>query len=351
MELFRLAIFTIKINARDFGFWFWMLVYPLLLATMFIVTTQNIIGSNSLDDIHIGVEDENIYHLILNEIDILDVEIYSKDEATVALENEEITAFIESNGDMIVASSGLNETIVSSIVNNIHQIIESDVGFQHYDLEQSYVETQDYSSQPEIVMFFSLLGMISFYSMFAVMEFMTKMQPNLSEQGARFYASPVSKSQMIISNVMASVLMGLFTNGALIIFLMIVYQGELFDQMWMTLLLILAGNIAGAGLGLLLGVLPIRNEGFKTTIAIIATLFLSFSGGLGGPFLREMVIENFPLLHQYNPIGQLTDTMYQINFMLNFDNYLSTIILLIAVFAISVIIVFFILRGQQYDSL
>lgn len=351
MELFRLASFTLKINVRDFGFWFWMLIYPLLLATMFIITTQNIISSATADDINIGVEDENIYYMTLSEIDILDVEIYSIEEASTALENEEITAFVETNGNMIVNSSGLDETIVSSIVNNIHQVIESDIDIQYYDFETSYIETQDFSSQPEILMFFSLIGMFSFYSLFAVMEFMTKMQPNLSEQGARFYASPVKKSQIISSNVIASILMGLLTNGALIVFLMIVYQGELFDQMWMTLLLMLAGNIAGAGIGLLLGILPIRNEGFKTSIAIIFTLFLAFGGGLGGPVLRELIIENLPLLHRLNPIGQLTDTMYQINFMANFDSYLSTVILLLSIFVISVIIALFALRGQQYDSL
>ncbi|MFC3901099.1 ABC transporter permease [Aliicoccus persicus] len=351
MELFRLAIITLKINARDFGFWFWMVIYPLLLATMFVITTQNITGSDSLDDITIGVEDENNYYTILSEIEILEVEILNKEEARTALENEEITAFIDTDGDMIVASSGLDETIVSSIVNNIHQVIESDVGFQHYDFEQSYVDTQDYSAHPEVVMFFSLLGMLSFYSLFSVMEFLTKLQPNLSHQGARFYASPTNKSQILISNVMASVFMGLLANGMLIIFLMIVYQGALFDQLFTTLLLILVGNITGAGLGLILGVLPVKNEGFKTTIGILVTLFFAFSGGLAGPFLRQAVIENFPLLHRFNPIGQLTDTMYQINYMANYDNYLPTIILLLIIFVISVIIAIVALRGQQYDSL
>lgn len=351
MELIRLIIFTIKINTRDFGYWFWMLIYPLLLATMFVITTQSIINSNSLNDIKVGVEADSIYFSILSEFEMLEVEQYTEAEAREALDDEQLTAFIKTNGDIMVQSSGIEETIVFSIVNDIHQVIQSGVGFEHFDYEKSYIETENYSGAPEIVMFFSLLGMMSFYSLFSVMEFLTKLQPNLSQQGARFYASPVSKLQMVISNVIASVLLGTLTNAAVIAFLMIVYQGVLFDQLLTTILLLIAGNIAGAGLGLLLGVLPIRNEGFKTTIGILTTLFLAFSGGLGGPFLREVVIENLPLLHQFNPIGQLTDTMYQINYMSNYDGYFSTIMLLLSVFAIAVILAYFALRGQQYDSI
>lgn len=351
MELLRLFIFTIKINVRDFGYWFWMLIYPMLMAVLFVVTTNNIMSNSSFDEIVVGIEEENIYYTILSNIEMLDVSQTTEEDARVEIDNEEMTAFIKENGDIIVGSSGIDETIVNSIVNDIHQIVESDVGFQHFDFEQSYIETEDYESEPQIVMFFSLLGMMAFYSLFSVQEFLTKLQPNLSHQGARFYASPISKAQMVLANVIASVLLGLLTNVVVIGFLMIMYQGTLFDQLLPTILLLVVGNIAGAGLGLLIGVLPIKNEGFKTTVGIVVTLFLSFTGGLGGPDLRRIAIESFPWFHRVNPIGQFTDTMYQINYMSNFDSYLPTILLLLSIFVGSVIIAYFVLRRQQYDSI
>ncbi len=351
MELLRLFVFTIKINVRDFGYWFWTLVYPLLLAAVFVFTTQNIMNQSSLSTIVVGVEEDGLYNTILSDIELVETIEMSEETAREQLKDEEITAFVANNGDMLVESSGIQQTIITSIVNDIHHIIESDIDYQHFDFETSYITAEEFESEPQIVMFFSLLGMVSFYSMFSVMEFLTKIQPNLSFEGARFYASPFNKLQMITSNILASILLGLFTNGAVLIFLMIVYQGTLFDQLLPTLGLLLLGNIAGAGLGLILGVIPLANEGFKTTIGVLATLFLSFSGGLGGPQLRQIIIENLPLLHQYNPIGQLVDTMYQINYMGNYDNYLFTSILLVSIFVFAVVLAFFFLRGKQYDSL
>ena len=60
MELIRLIIFTIKINVRDFGYWFWMLIYPMLLAILFVVTTNNIMNNSSFDEIVIGIEEKNL---------------------------------------------------------------------------------------------------------------------------------------------------------------------------------------------------------------------------------------------------------------------------------------------------
>lgn len=351
MDFLRLFIFTVKINVREFGYWFWTLIYPLLLASVFVFTTQNIMNESSIGTINVGVEENNLYSTILEDIDMIETVEMTESTARNQLKDEEITAFVYSNGDIIVESSGIQQTIVTSIVNDIHHIIESDIDFRNFDFDTSYVATEDFESESQIVMFFSLLGMVSFYSLFSVMEFLTKLQPNLSFQGARFYASPFSKLQILLANVLASIMLGLLMNFAVLIFLMIVYQGTLFDQLIPTLGLLLLGNIAGAGIGLVLGVLPIANEGFKSTIGIITTLFLSFSGGLGGPQLRSIIIENLPLLHRYNPIGQLTDTMYQINYMGNFDNYLSTALLLVGIFIVSVVLAFFFLRRKQYDSI
>lgn len=351
MEIIRLFIFTLKINLRDFGYWFWTLIYPLLLAAVFVFTTQNIVSQSSVSTIVVGVEDDGLYNTILSEIDLIETIEMSEATARDQLSEEEITAFVYNSGDMLVESSGIQQTIVSSIVNDIHHVIESDIGFLNFDFDKSYITAEDFESEPQIVMFFSLLGMVSFYSMFSVLEFLTKIQPNLSFQGARFYASPFSKFQMIISNILASISLGVVTNAAVLVFLMIVYQGTLFDQLIPTLGLLLLGNIAGAGLGLFLGVIPLKNEGFKTTIGILTTLFFSFTGGLAGSEPRRIIIENFPLLHQYNPIGQLTDTMYQINYMGNYDNYLFTASLLLGIFIVGVVLAVIFLRRKQYDSI
>jgi len=70
-----------------------------------------------------------------------------------------------------------------------------------------------------------------------------------------------------------------------------------------------------------------------------------------GPAVRVLVNENLPLLNDLNPVARLADTLFRINLMDNFDDYMMTLGILTGIAVVMFMFTLFALRRKQYDSL
>ena len=350
MGIFKMTYQMMLINFKDFGYWFWTLLYPLLLSTLFILTTSNITGDD-MDDIPVGITEEHQLASTLDQVEILEVTETTEPEALTLMENEELSGFITDDNELIVTSSGLNQTILESVLNEIIQIYESGIPIENFSFDDNFIVETDADREPQVIMFYSLIAMMVFYTMFSSIEFMTTMQPNLSTMGARFQASPYSKIKMLMASAVGALGLGLLTNFIIIAYLMIFYQGTLFNALMPTIILLIFGNIAGIGIGFAVGLFPKINMNFKTFVGLIFLLTLTFSAGMIGPAVRVLVNENLPLLNDLNPVARLADTLFRINLMDNFDDYMMTLGILTGIAVVMFMFTLFALRRKQYDSL
>lgn len=350
MNILRMTYQMMLINFKDFGYWFWTLLYPLLLSTLFILTTSNITG-DSMEDIPVGIEEGHMLVDVLGEIDFLEVVETSEAEAIPLMEDGELSGYISAADELIVSESGLDQTILESVLNEIYQVYESGIPFENFSFESNFISETEADREPQVVMFYSLLGMMVFYTMFSSIEMIATMQPNLSNMGARFEASPYNKLKLLTASSAGALLLGLMTNTAVIIFLSIFYDGVLFNAFLPTLVLLIAGNLAGIGIGLVAGIAPVLNANFKTVVGIVVLMVLTFAAGMIGPGIRELLNDNFPLFNRLNPVALFTDTLFRINLMDNFDDYFTTVGMLISIAAVTFIITLFALRRKQYDRL
>lgn len=350
MCILKMTYQMVLINFKDFGYWFWTLLYPLLLSTLFILTTSNLTGDGT-EDIPVGIAEEHQLTVILEEIDILEVTETTESQAITLMEDDELSGFITEDDELLVTGSGLNQTILESVLNEIIQMYESGIPAENFSFDNNIIVETDTDREPQVVMFYSLIAMMVFYSMFSSIEFVTTMQPNLSTMGARFQSSPYSKMKLLLSSALGALGLGLLTNSLIIAFLMIFYQGTLFNSFLPTVLLLIFGNIAGIGIGFAVGLFPKLNANFKTFVGIIVLIALTFSAGMIGPAVRVLVNEHLPLLNSLNPVARLTDTLFKINLMDNFDDYILTLGILAAIAVIMFVFTLVALRRKQYDSL
>lgn len=350
MGIFKMTYQMMLINFKDFGYWFWTLLYPLLLSTLFILTTANITGDD-MEDIPVGITEEHQLAATLDEIEILKVTETTESEALTLMENDELSGFITGDNELLVTGSGLDETILESVLNEITQIYESGIPIQNFSFDNNFIEETDADREPQVIMFYSLIAMMVFYTMFSSIEFITTMQPNLSTMGARFQASPYNKIKLLMASAVGSLGLGLLTNSIIISYLMIFYQGTLFSELLPTVILLIFGNIAGIGIGFVIGLFPKINANFKTFVGLIFLLILTFSAGLIGPGVRMLVNENLPLLNDFNPVARFADTLFRINLMDNFEGYMATLGILTGIAVVMFIFTLFALRRKQYDSL
>lgn len=350
MGILKMTYQMVLINFKDFGYWFWTLLYPLLLSILFILTTSNITG-DGMEDIPVGITEEHQLADILEEVEILEVTETTESQALTLMEGDELSGFITEDNELLVTSSGLDQTILESVLNEITQMYESGIPAENFTFDNNFIVETDADREPQVIMFYSLIAMMVFYTMFSSIEFVTTMQPNLSTMGARFQASPYSKTKMLMASAVGALGLGLLTNSLIIAFLMIFYQGTLFSAFLPTVLLLIFGNIAGIGIGFAVGLFPKINANFKTFVGIIVLLALTFSAGMIGPAVRVLVNEHLPLLNSLNPVARLTDTLFRINLMDNFDDYMLTLGILIGIAVVMFVFTLVALRRKQYDSL
>ncbi|QQD84935.1 MULTISPECIES: ABC transporter permease [Jeotgalicoccus] len=350
MNLLRLTKYLLLINFKDFGFLFWTIAYPLVLVTIFMATTANL-GSNELSDIDVGVDSQYEYTAVLEEIEFINVQEMTESNARTDLSDEAITGYISSDGSLLVEGSGFEQTVLESVLNQVHQTGTLGVSPENFNYETDFIQTTDMDTEPQVVMFYSTIAMISLYTMFTSMELISSMRPNLSTMGARFSASPFSKSLYILASSLASLVLGLFSSGIVIGFLMIFYQDNLFNNLPATLGIVLAANFAGLGLGYIIGLTPKVNINVKSIFPVVLIVGLAFLAGLMGPGLRGMINQQAPLINQLNPLAHITDSIYRVNLMGNFDGYWMTILYLVGITLVSALITLVALRRKQYDNI
>jgi len=351
MNIFRMTYYLISISFKDFGFWFWTLCYPLLLTGLFIMATSNM-TVGELENIDVGIQEDQELTEVIEDIDFINMTVMSEEEAVSEMKQGDLSGYIHGDNKLLVTETGFDQTVLEMVINQIEKVAGSGIPYENYDFEAQFIEEHSQEAQPEAVLFYSLIAMIAFYGIFSGIEFMSSMQPNLDPMGARFAASPYSKVKFLSASVLGALILNLATNFLILTVIIILYKINLFTELGPTLGLLFIANLTGIGLGLIIGLLPKINAGMKTTVSVIFIIGLAALSGLMGPFIKIILIENnLTWVNTLNPLARLTDTMYKINFLGNYDDYWATIGMLTGYAAVFFSITLLSLRRKQYDSI
>lgn len=335
---------------RDMSFTFWGLMYPIILAGFFYVAFSGLIDIK-IEAINIGIEKENqIYHILEN-IEILNVVEVHENNIEENLKSGRIDGYIGENLNLVVDGSGLNQTIIKGVLDQIIQTIALDEPIQNLDFEINYLSGKTQMSNAMLIIFYSLIAMVSTYGVFTGIETVNTAQANLTDIGARISTTPIKKSTFLISGVIVGLSINIFANILLLLFLQFVLKMNLFRNIWHSSIFILLGNIFGVSLGIFIGSSNKKSPGAKVMFSIVITLFLSFLSGMMSPEIKILIDKNAPILSKINPISIITNSLYKINLLGNTKN-LSQGAILLALYSLLLIITsYFFLRGDQYDSI
>lgn len=335
---------------RDMSFTFWGLLYPIILATFFYVAFSGITNAE-LETINIGIEKGNPIASILEEIDVVNVVILEDNLAASSLESEIIDGFIKEDLSIIVNKSGLNQTVIKGISDQIIQTISLGESARNIDFGVDYLDSKTQQANGLLVIFFSLIAMVSTYGVFPGIEAVVLSQANLSNIGARINITPLKKSTLLISGMIVGLLINISSNILLLLFLQYVLKLDLFTNLAYSSIFIILGNLFGISLGLFIGSSNKKSPGTKVMISIATTMFLSFLSGLMSPSTKVFIEKNAPILAKLNPIAIITNSLYRINLLDNTNNLTQGAFLLGLYSLILLGISYLFLRRNQYDSI
>lgn len=349
-NLWRNSIYHGKNIIRDISFTFWGLAYPIILAGFFYVAFSGITNVE-LESINIGIEKENPIIYVLESIDILNVIEVGEENANENVKSGEIAGYINEDLSLLVNKSGLSQTIIKSILDQIKQSIALNEPMENLDFEVDYLVGRSQNASGLLVIFYSLIAMVSTYGVFPGIEAAVMIQPNLSNVGARVSITPIKKSTLLTSSLIVGLFINILSNILLLLFLTFILKLDLLTNFLYSIIFIFLGNIFGISLGLFIGSSNKKSSGFKVMMSIMITLFLSFLSGMMSVDMKILIDKNIPILGKINPISIITNSLYRINLLENTNN-LSQGIILLSVYSLALMGASYVfLRRNQYDSI
>ena len=126
--------YSLKILLRNKGLIFWTFIFPIILGTFFKMAFSNIEKNETLKTIDIAIVDSKTYEedqifketlntLSNNDTKLFNITVTTKEISKKLLEEEKITGYLEFNPDNVditVSSSGVYETILRYVIDEIY---------------------------------------------------------------------------------------------------------------------------------------------------------------------------------------------------------------------------------------
>lgn len=377
---------------------FWTFAFPIILGTFFKMAFSSIETNEKLDIIDIAIvendefkENETLkksFEKLSDENDddrLFNTKYVTEDEAKRLLEEDKISGYLIINDipKVVVISSGINETILKYVVEEISQSEDIIKNIIDYKINEQVVNgTVEYNSFEEfiekvqneainmldndsvnienisnknlsytMIEYYTLIAMACLYGGIFGMIVINQNLPNMSNNGKRVAISPTSKGKVILSSVVASYITQLIGLFLLFIYTIFILKVDYGDNLLYVVLLALVGSLAGLALGIFIASVFKTNENLKTGIVIATTMFSCFLSGMMGVTMKYVVDKNIPIINKVNPASMITDGFYSLYYYNTLDRYYFNIVSLVIFSLVLLGISIFSLRRQKYDSI
>lgn len=380
--------YSLKILLKNKSLIFWTFAFPILLGTLFNMAFSNIEKSEKLSIIDIAIinsdefDNDKIFKETMqtlsddnNKNKIFNITYTDISKAKKMLLNEEITGYLkfnENNIDIIVNSSGINETILRSIVDEIErekEVIntlvkkETEKGNTDYTaiynriallLNNSNATLKDISNKNlsyTMIEYYTLVAMAVLYGALISMNVVNYKLANMNSVGKRTAVSKVGKGKLLLGSLLASYIVQMLSLLILLVYTIFVLKADYGSDIIHVILLIAIGSLASLTLGLGVSTMLKTNENAKTGILIAITMLWSTLSGMMGITTKYVIDKNIPILNILNPANMITDAFYSLYYYDTLNRFYSNIISLLVFSLIMIIISYESLRRQKYDSI
>ncbi len=316
-----------------------------------------------------------------NDDRIFNTKYVKEDEAKELLKNDEIIGYLKIEEDspkVIIKSSGINETIFKYITEEITGTAEMvknkaeynigkeiATGSFNIDYEKIYQDALELVQSQEVniknisssnlsytmIEFYTLIAMACLYGGILGMTSINQNLANMGSIGKRVGVSPVSKLKLVLSSTIASYITQLIGVAILFVYTIFVLKVNYGNNLPLIILLAMTGSLAGLSIGIIIATAIKSNENTKTGIIISITMLGCFLSGMMGITMKYIIDKNIPILNKINPASMITDGFYSLYYYETLDRYWFNVASLLIFSLIMILISYFSLRRQKYDSI
>lgn len=359
---------------------FWILLFPILLASAEYFAFGKFIKSTPIETISIGIVENKTPELlttILKEAEIeegkalYEVTTYSDVSlAKTALDDKKIEIYVYQEADKIEVISFENSTaltITNSIITQTKQIeqtiasaMEKNPGnVNPEEIVNNLIKEIDYFDDDSTkknatfytFYFYSLMAMSCLYAALFGASIINDIRADRSSLGIRISSSVVSKSKLLITYFLASAFLQLISSCILYVYLAYVLRVALGGNVGLILVTLILGGISGITIGMLVGAFVKGSESKCEGIITLITLSLSCLSGLMSVDVKHLVDQHLSFTNWINPAALITNSLYALYYYDTYTNYIIYSCCLLGVSILAILVVMLKIRGEKYASL
>lgn len=399
-----LVIFINKIKQsfrRKFD-WFWMLIFPVLLGTLFHVAFGGMLDDGKLENIDVAVttieeqtsddatnEDDSFSFgvggpsyeesitEILNSIDTINPHFASYDEAMELLKDGEVDGVyvIDANNSVLNLTIDSNHSeeatmrisilgIIADKVNGNYKLVEDTIVShpEHLQAVISELEnTYEYATYDNLtdsedsslftVYFHNLIAMTCLYSCTSGIVVAGENQANLSPLAARKALSSTKRHKFIIAELAATYLVNVFFIVLGYLYLTFILDVGMGNNLGLELLTILLSTMLGISFGYFMGSIGKKSISDKVGLSFAITMPLCFLSGLMVANMKGFVYNACPIVNKINPAALISDCFYQLENYNSTQYYWNSMLAIACMTIVFVVLGLFMTRRTKYANL
>lgn len=369
---FHIFKYSLKSLFKDKMALFWMMIFPLILATLFNIAFETVMSSGSFDRVKIAVVTEHeIPSSLLDameESNLFTITPATEEEAKELLASKEITGFISNKKglELTILSSGINQSITKVFLDSFIQISTTIVNIVEGNpllIEKGFLDEISFnrsfteeipinnSMNPLVIYYFALMAMTCLYSSFAGCNFSTMLQASQNSLAARINIAPTKKLKAFLSMVTATICFQFTSVIMALTYITQVLKVDFGDRIIHIGILCLVGCFTGTMFGALFGVTTKFKPEVKDMMVSNITLVMCFLAGLMVVQVKHIVQQRAPIIALINPANLITDGLYALYFFETFERYFLNLTMLGVLGIIFCAVTILILRRQKYASI
>lgn len=370
---------SLKVLFKNKSLIFWTFAFPIVLGILFNMSFSNIEKSEKLSVIDIGiVNDDNYKNNQLftsafdylsdknNENRLFNITYDSIDELNKKIDDDSIIGYLylDNEPHIVVSKNGIDQTIFKYVTDEIY---ESSIAFSKIDIssleditntiailfnsEVNINNTTSDNLSYTMIEFYSLIAMTCLYGGILSMYSLNQVLPNMTNKGKRVSISPSSKTSLILSSLLASLVAQVIGVMLLFTFSIFILNVDFGSHILLVLLLTFCGSLAGLALGTFVSTYFKGNEMSKLGIIIAISMIFSFLSGMMGITMKYVIDKNLPIINKINPVNMVTDGLYSLYYYETFDRFIFYLVSLLIFSGILLTLSFLMLRRQKYDNI
>ena len=397
--MFNTFKYTALSIVRERSVILWVILFPLILATLFNVMFKGIDDTAyNLPTISVAIVDGSegdtgeSFREMLDELsddedgDALLAPTYVKtaDEAHKLLKDGQTVGIITldsegwprlelsaGSGDLGVSMEQVKRTVLADVVDDYcrsreaaEDIVENDpAAFANPEVIESFTVRTDYTSELSIThsqtkeyvrYFYALLGFAALMAATVGLNAVGAIQPNISPLGARRAVSGTGRARMLAGAIAASWVISFAALLLAFAYIRFVLGVEFGDREGACVLGLAVAALMTTSLGALIGAIPAIPYSAKGGVLTGITCLLSLFAGLYGTpamHLADQVALNAPWAAMVNPAKQVTDLFYSLYVYTDLEPFFQTIGVLLVITAVFAFAAALLMRRQRYASL